>query len=647
VFYAAACALGVERSDESRLEVRMNRFCTSVLALLSICISAEKALTADESSAAAQTGRQKQVSQKFIEKLHAKFSQQVQAASQREQVRVCIMELPEDTLLLEQSDAENFDDKDLKAFLDQPEISNTLEELASAASETYWLDFTTYDVTDIDADTRAKASFLATVSHPNPVEMAAPATNSPTSIVLVLPSRSHSWLSELGKIENLSSVHLGGESISFQTIEELAKLKKIPSLTLLIETGSRKTLEALAGLGNVSSLRVGGDFGGDAAMKSVGRMQNLTSLLIVNYGSDEPPAVDKTPSPKLKPADSLGIGPDDFPEMVETTTPLKPGDLTTAEMELTQDGLLHLSQLPHLKSLQLFERTITAKELQAIAKIQNLASLQMITGKIAEHGLNDLVALKDLTKLELCYFYLWYQDRSLTDVGVAAIGRLKNLTALSISISGVAETGFTHLANLTNLSTFKLVVLKATDEQLKWISLVPTISHLSLERGAVTDASLMEVGKLTSLRLLDLSATSVTDVGMAEIGKLPRLKSLNISGTRVSDAGLKEISDLKELVEFYVSGKITDAGMPTLAKLKTLVLLDLATTYVTNAGLAKLTVLENLSSLNLCNTSVDDSGITEIAKFKKLSSVKLRLTHTTRVGIAKLQKELPHCEISK
>lgn len=500
-------------------------FCLLVLALFSSCSNGslvENALAADESTPPMQVAQQEQASQKLIEQLHVKFSEQIQAVAQRERVRVSIMELPVEAIRLGVSRDTQFDDKALQAVLDQPQFKNTLEELAGgAASVGWWPDFTLYDVEDIDADPQAKMSLLATTLNA--------VSQSPRSIVLVLPSNSPAWLSELGKLENLSSVYLCGEYISFQTIEELGKLKKIPSLTLMVENGSQKTLEALAGLGNVSALQVGGDFGGDAAMKSIGRMQNLTSLLIVNFRSDEnssiveaskvveAPSVDESSSPKRKPADPLWIEPEEYLELVETPTlpEPKPGDLTKAEVELTEEGLLQLSKLPHLKSLQLFERTITAKQLQAIAKIQGLASLRMIAGKIAEEGLQDLVGLKDLTKLELSYFYLWYQDQSLTDVGVAAIGRLNNLKALSISVSGVAQAGFTHLANLTNLSTFKLVILSATDEQLKWISLVRSISHLSLERGGVTDASLVDVGKLTNLKQLNLSATSVTDVGVA------------------------------------------------------------------------------------------------------------------------------------
>ena len=62
-------------------------------------------------------------------------------------------------------------------------------------------------------------------------------------------------------------------------------------------------------------------------------------------------------------------------------------------------------------------------------------------------------------------------------------------------------------------------------------------------------------------------------------------------------------------------GSITDAGLPTLAKLQNLHTLDLSWTQVTEMGLRTMAKFQNLHSLNLRGTRVMKTAVVKLRKF--------------------------------
>ena len=92
--------------------------------------------------------------------------------------------------------------------------------------------------------------------------------------------------------------------------------------------------------------------------------------------------------------------------------------------------------------------------------------------------------------------------------------------------------------------------------------------------------------------------------------------------------------------------QVTDAGLPTVAKMKNITNLRLELTGVTDAGLDLLGGLANLEYLNLYGTKVSDAGLGKLAALKKLKRLYLWQTGVTEEGAKKLAEQLPEVLIN-
>ena len=81
--------------------------------------------------------------------------------------------------------------------------------------------------------------------------------------------------------------------------------------------------------------------------------------------------------------------------------------------------------------------------------------------KVADAGLKELSALKNLTSLRLF-------DTQVTDAGLKALAPLKNLSTLYLGSTKVTDAGLKELATLKNLTTLSLErETKVTDAGIK------------------------------------------------------------------------------------------------------------------------------------------------------------------------------------
>jgi len=92
---------------------------------------------------------------------------------------------------------------------------------------------------------------------------------------------------------------------------------------------------------------------------------------------------------------------------------------------------------------------------------------------------------------------------------------------------------------------------------------------------------------------------------------------------------------------------MTDAGLNGLARLKSIVWLNVRNRPIGDAGLKQVAGLKNLNWLDLQSTTVTDAGLRELAGLTNLQSVDLRGTQVTDAGLAALQKALPACKIQR
>jgi len=227
---------------------------------------------------------------------------------------------------------------------------------------------------------------------------------------------------------------------------------------------------------------------------------------------------------------------------------------------ITDDGLRHLQQMPHLKYL-------------------DLGVCEYVTGSGLRYLHNS------------CQLKTMWATRGFTDTALKELNRHATLEFLWLGDSQVTDIGLAHLKDLSNLI------------------------YLYLENNEITDAGLAHLKGLTSLQYLTLYDTQVTDVGLAALKDL-ELATLSIPSAATTDLGLKNyLASLKPPAQLSLDEwRITDAGLEHLKGLTNLEELDLSRTRITDTGLIHLKGLPNLKYLDLRGTQATGMGVAELQK---------------------------------
>jgi hypothetical protein len=160
--------------------------------------------------------------------------------------------------------------------------------------------------------------------------------------------------------------------------------------------------------------------------------------------------------------------------------------------------------------------------------------------------------------------------------------------------------------------------------------------------------------------LTSLSVRFLSDSELIRLGKFKNLNHLDfgrgcgIGEAKITDAGLQAISqldlpELKWLMLGYCT-KITDAGLPHVARMKHLKNLSLSgCPQITDSGLEKLVALTALERLDVRGCiKITNHGLLCLADMKGLREVLLGgCTAVTPQGIEKAKQVLPDCKIEK
>lgn len=217
-----------------------------------------------------------------------------------------------------------------------------------------------------------------------------------------------------------------------------------------------------------------------------------------------------------------------------------------------------------------------------------------------------------------------YVALKLNDEAVDLIRQMKNQTLLDLEQSSI------------------------TDEQLANLEQLKSVRELNLAQTSISDAGLDSVASFPHLTNLRLSKTQVTDNGMTELENLP-LESLYLDNTAVTDYGLQTIGKIKSLKDLYLSGsKITGIGLGHLKDLQSLCLLAVADIPLTRHALESLKDLSQLGSLDLSGTRLTDSDLEPVGRITSLVNLKLNRTPITAAGLKHLTslKQLKNLSLS-
>lgn len=294
-----------------------------------------------------------------------------------------------------------------------------------------------------------------------------------------------------------------------------------------------------------------------------------------------------------------------------------------------------------------------------------LQRLEVCNAGISVHDCGP--ALASLAALESLHLSHIRAGPGISDIGLfaAQVGRMRNLTALSLTSCKVGEDGWrevlSKVAELPHLRTLTLERNRLLADSL-WAALVgrgshqlwPSLEALSLCRSrgisqtafsstdsVPTPSSVADpapapglvafLQSLTGLTSLSLAQAGMSGEGAAEvIAPLRRLRSLNLMGNRISAAGMRSLA-------------------PQLPYLEHLTNLDLSLNQLGDAGAAALAefapFLHQLEVCKLCSNDIGDDGARDlfaaVQSTRVLRDLSLVMNAITDAGVAAFVGALP------
>jgi hypothetical protein len=293
-----------------------------------------------------------------------------------------------------------------------------------------------------------------------------------------------------------------------------------------------------------------------------------------------------------------------------------------AKIDLTRVG--SLKPLEHLT----LSGAMTEALLRPLAGLENLKMLNLSHDFSSREGVTlDLAFLDGTPLLEKLLVHGMY---TLSGAAAARIGRLERLRELSGDFSAADDAGLRQLGAARQLETLYL--------------------NAAFGAGKLTPAAFDALGSLANLRKLyysgrtlpDRTPLLVTDKSLVDWRALGKLQSLHLDPCRISDAGLRELGHLESLEKLQLTGHldITDPGLMPLAALANLQTLVLDHASITGSGLAALAQTP-LKELSLSDSAIDDRGAPAIAKLRSLVALDLSGTRISDRGLVELVRDLP------
>jgi hypothetical protein len=196
-------------------------------------------------------------------------------------------------------------------------------------------------------------------------------------------------------------------------------------------------------------------------------------------------------------------------------------------------------------SLNLYNSDVQDAELVLLKQFTDLEYL-ILGGYLSALTDEGLIHLADLPSLRgLVLVGPMFGDHSLLHVG-----KLDRLEEFEVAVTEVTDAGLGNLAELTNLKTLGLVYTSITGEGLAHLTGLKNLRGLSLRGTDLTDEEARNILGFRSLEHVDLAETGVTDVVLDYLADLPNLKILVIGGTKVTEEKVLEF--IEENPRIYV-----------------------------------------------------------------------------------------------
>lgn len=303
--------------------------------------------------------------------------------------------------------------------------------------------------------------------------------------------------------------------------------------------------------------------------------------------------------------------------------------------------------MPKLVDLSLINTQVTDKSVTKLAVIRPAALPQLRalsfqgSGGVTNAAIDDLLRMKDLTHLTVCY-------TSVDSQGIVKLGALKKLKLLDLRGCRVSNDALAVAEQLPALVALKFRSPALADEGMVHLQNAKTLRGLHLEDARVGDAGMKLLAGLTAMDDLNLMRVPITSEGLAAVAGMTKMRTLNLRGTYIDDDGLKHLAGMKDLVKLDLSETgIEGPGIAHLSGLTKLEWLNLWNSFIDDGAMEHLARLSGLKDLNLDATIITDEGLAQLAPLKNLRKLSVSQTTLSPEAIAKLEAAIPGLKVTR
>jgi hypothetical protein len=317
-------------------------------------------------------------------------------------------------------------------------------------------------------------------------------------------------------------------------------------------------------------------------------------------------------------------------------------ELSTSNVD--SEGIARIvAKLPDVERLSLSICACPDRSLAELAKLANLKSLSLEVEfdpgrrrfRLAGDG-SGLSALGKISNLE----ELHLTCMPLTETLMTAVSEIRSLRKLSISrADNYLTPAMASLLNkLTNIEELSVPwPEKGRVACLRECQDLSRLTSLDLQGQLMTDDEVQMLEKFPNLQYLSLIDNALTDACLPTLARLSRLKGLYLANNPIQGRALGGIVALPCLTELDLRGtRITDAALEgqKIAS-ESLEWLDLSSTQISGPGLKFISDLGSLKTLRLADSLISDAGLKHISS-SSLETINLESTDVTERGLASL-----------
>jgi internalin A len=278
-----------------------------------------------------------------------------------------------------------------------------------------------------------------------------------------------------------------------------------------------------------------------------------------------------------------------------------------------------------------------------MAHVSHLSGLKMLllehTG-VSSKGLSRIAGFRSIERLII-------QSKILDNAGLVHIGRLTTLKGLRLYLEKATNAGMVHLQSLRSLEELFLGGgNNLSGEALQpLMGRLPKLNHLYLSGDLLDEVGIEALGQHQTLTTLKLSSKPLNEPLLKILCTLPELKSLETNGA-AGDEALETLCTMKSLQELRLcamslgrtSDYVTDAGLASLAEIKSLEVLELRCARCTDAGLRHLAKLPKLRSLSIHGGTFSNSGLVHLTRISSLEALRIKALNFTDEGLNHLAR---------